>query len=93
MDKTDARRLIEEQLLPFREMPYPDLAQLIGQEPTTGEITAETGKTYQYEIQVFWDDKPDGEIRVIGNIDDGGWRAFFPLGADLLIAPPESGSE
>jgi len=35
--------------------------------------------TYQVEIDVFWDDKPGGAVRVLGMIDDGGWRAFMPM--------------
>lgn len=42
---------------------------------------------YQGEVQVFWDDKPNGAIRVMASIDDGGWRAFVPLTADFILAP------
>jgi hypothetical protein len=43
--------------------------------------------TYSLEIQFFWDAKPDGAVRVIGSIDDGGWRAFRPLSDDFIRAP------
>lgn len=46
-----------------------------------------SGKEYQFEIIVYWDDKPNGDVRVIGNVDDGGWRAYFPLGTSFLKAP------
>jgi hypothetical protein len=44
---------------------------------------------YQIEIQVFWDNKPNGDIRVMGAIDDGGLRACVPLCSDLLVKSDE----
>lgn len=38
------------------------------------------------ELQAFWDDKPDGDLRVMLSIDDGGLRAFKPLSKDLIIS-------
>ena len=41
--------------------------------------TGRSGAQYQLEVEVMWDYKPDDDIRVMGSIDDGGWRAFSPL--------------
>lgn len=41
----------------------------------TGYLAAYRGLSY------------DGAIRVIGSIDDGGWRAFRPLSDDFIRAP------
>jgi hypothetical protein len=38
-------------------------------------------------VEVHWDDRPGGALRVLGTIDDGGWRALKPLCDDLLLAP------
>ena len=53
----------------------------------TLRVTAESGTWYQGEVQMFWDDKPDGAIRVMASIDDGGWRAFVPLTDAFILAP------
>ena len=45
------------------------------------------GVTYQIEIEAFWDSEPGGDIRVLGSIDDGGWRAFAPLCDDFILTP------
>jgi hypothetical protein len=50
-------------------------------------IKGESGAEYQVLIQVHWDGKRGGDIRVIGLIDDGGWRAFVPLSADFITGP------
>ncbi len=38
-------------------------------------------------MQVIWDGKPNDDIRVMGLIDDGGWRAFIPLSEDFITGP------
>jgi hypothetical protein len=45
---------------------------------------------YQIEIEVFWDNQRGGNVRVMGSIDDGGWRAFMPLTRDFIKAPDGS---
>jgi hypothetical protein len=36
------------------------------------------------------DDKSKKNVRVVGSIDDGGIRAFFPMSLDFLITPDET---
>ena len=86
MNKPEAKALLAKELDEWRLFSYEDLASRIGGEPITGEVHGESAQNYQFEIQVFWDDKPNGDIRVIGAIDDGGIRAFFPLTDDFIMA-------
>jgi hypothetical protein len=78
MNDQEALELLERELAAFRELPYSDLAQRIGGS-LTSECVGAAGAIYQIEIQVLWDDRPGGNVRVMGSIDDGGWRAFAPL--------------
>jgi len=86
MNKHEARGLLAKELEHWRQRPYVELASFVGREPVTGEVQGASGSRYQYEIQVFWDGKPGGELRVIGAIDDGGARAFSPLTDDFIMA-------
>jgi hypothetical protein len=86
MDKQEARSIAREQLAPYRRRPYADLVSMIGK-VVHSEVTAPSGTRYQFEIQAFWDDKPNGDVRVMCSIDDMGWRAFFPLSDDFIMAP------
>ena len=90
MNKDEARNLIDEKLAVFREKQYRDLVEMIDGAPITGEITAPSGTWYQYEIEVFWDSRPDCDVRVKGAIDDGGVRAYCPLCASFIKAPDNS---
>ena len=86
MDDQEARRLLQEQLDSYRQLPYAALAARIGSEEHL-EVGGPSGTSYQIEILVRWDSIPEGKVRVNGAVDDGGLRAFFPLCSDFLMAP------
>lgn len=88
MDKMEARTLLEQELRKYRVKTYAELAQMVDSEPDCYEIAATSGKWYQLEVQAFWDGKLGGNVRIIGAMDDGGWRAFAPL-SDSFIKTPE----
>jgi hypothetical protein len=58
--------------------------------PLTQELVGEDRKTYQLEIQAFWDSKKGGDVRLIVAADDGGSRAFKPLTGDFIMRPDRS---
>lgn len=84
MDKTEAKKILTEQLERYRKRSHSELTQLIDQ-PETFTVMGESGTKYQIEIQAFWDHKPGGDLRVIGSIDDGGWHALSPLNDDFIM--------
>jgi hypothetical protein len=89
MDKKEAQALLTEELGAYRRRSYADLATSIG-EVRSGEIASPAGREYQTEVNVLWDDRPGGSIRVIASIDDGGLRAFAPLTDSFIKAPDGS---
>lgn len=89
MDKDDVISILANHFVRYRSMSYAELRNLIGG-VNSYEISAPAGNSYQVEFQVFWDDKPNGDLRIIGAIDDGGWRAFMPLCQDFIMAPDGS---
>jgi hypothetical protein len=86
VDKNEARAILAECLASYRAMTYPELALRVDT-VETAEIRAPSGVQYQLEVQFFWDSKPNHEVRVIGSVDDGGWRAFVPVTDDFIRAP------
>lgn len=85
--KEEAYALLADSLAPFQERSHAELAAMIDAEPVTFEREGATGRKYQIEIQVFWDDQPGGDVRILGAIDEGGLRAFFPLTDTFLRSP------
>ena len=86
MNAIEARAILADWLAEYRGYSYERLAELVGSQQVE-ERRSESGTLYQLEIECFWDDRPGGNVRVIGGIDDGGIRAFFPLMADFIKAP------
>ena len=89
MNEQVAYALIDAELRRFQELSYSDLAALIGKVETK-ERVGEDGKTYQLEIQAFWDSKKGADVRLMVAADDGGWRAFKPLTGDFIMRPDGS---
>lgn len=89
MDKKEAQSILVEHLARYRTRSYAELASWVrGGRIDTPEGVGESGKHYQIEIQFFWDDKPDGDVRVVGSVSDGlGFRAFVPLTDSFILSP------
>jgi len=81
--------LIDAELRRLQALSYSELAALI-EKIDTKVLVGEDGKTYQLEIQAFWDSKKGADVRLIVAADDGGWRAFKPLTGDFIMRPDGS---
>ena len=87
MDREEALDLLNANLDQYRQMSYAELSAKIGHEEFP-EVVGLSGTEYQIEIQIRWDNKPGGDIRVMGTIDDGTFRgAFKPVCSDLIMRP------
>jgi hypothetical protein len=104
VNKREAKAILAEQVGRLRKQSYSELRRYQskerfrlgplsfggGENVEAFEVTGESGAEYQLEIQSFWDDKPNGDLRVCVSIDDGGLRAYSPLTDSFIIAPDGS---
>jgi len=86
MNKAEARSILSRELKAFASRSYDQLAALIGR-PEVKNLVSESGVNYQIEFSVLWDSKAEEDLRIMGSIDDGGWRAFLPLTESLIMRP------
>ena len=86
MDKIEAGQLLEVELEEWRRRSYAELSREVGRWRRF-ETTGQSGEHYEGVIQVFWLGDADGTVRVVGSIDDGGWRTFVPLIKDFTVMP------
>jgi hypothetical protein len=86
MDTVEARQILREHMTKYRARSRAELLALLGS-PEVTEVVGPSGVHYQIEIETFWDDVPDGNLRLLGAIDDGGLRAFVPLTEDFIVSP------
>lgn len=75
MDRDEALKLLDAKLDEYRRLSYAEATASVGSEEGT-EVTGSSGTAYQTEIQITCDGKLNGDVCVLGVIDDGGWRAF-----------------
>lgn len=80
------QKVLDEWLAKLRAVSYRELASRVDT-VTTDEVVRDSERSWQLEIQVLWDDEPDGNVRVIVSIDDGGLRAFVPLTGSFVKSP------
>ena len=85
MNTEEARQVLAHHLEQYRALPYAELVRRIGA-VETAEVTGES-EQYQLEVAFIWDGPEGGAVRVLGAIDDGGWRAFVPVTADFSVGP------
>jgi hypothetical protein len=78
MDTLEASQIFADEVDSSRAKSYAELVQIRG-ETITCEKIGPSGALYVIEVEVRWDARAGGAIRVIGGIDDGEWRAFAPL--------------
>ncbi len=84
-NKSEAQKILSEQLARFNDRSHSELTQFVGDERVEAyEVRTAGGTAYRIEIQFFWDDRPGETIRVAGSIDAGGFRAFVPLTDSFL---------
>lgn len=91
MDRREAREIIAHELAKYRTQSY-ELRAIVDAPKRTFEVVGPSGTPYYLDIRAVWDDKPEGDVRVIGCIDDGGWRAFLPM-TDSFIKEPDGAAE
>lgn len=86
MDTREATDLLRQHLDGYRRRTYDDLVGLHGR-PQVAALRGVSGGIYQVEVEVYWDGRPGGAIRVLGSIDDGGLRIVQADLGRLILAP------
>ena len=90
MDADEARLVALREVNRYRARAHAELRKLIG-EPDGFEAAGPSGKLYAVEVEVFWDDRVGGDLRVTAMVDDGSRRAFtFPVSEDFIMRPDGS---
>lgn len=90
MKNEEALAVLELELAKLRDESYSALVTRISRDSLAYEVTAPSGAKYQVEIEVVWDIQPGSNVRVMGMVDDGEWRAFVPLTRDFIKTPDDS---
>jgi hypothetical protein len=86
LNKGEARSILAECLAGYRSRSREELAAWVSEGRVDAkEVVAPGGTKYQLEVQFVWDAKPNGSVRVIASIDDGGIRALLPMTDSFIL--------
>lgn len=86
MDTVAAQKVLDAWLAKLRAVSYRELASRVDS-VTTDELARDSERSWQLEVEVVWDDEPDGNVRVVVSIDDSGLRAFVPMTESFVKSP------
>jgi hypothetical protein len=90
--REEAQRVLQQEIDTLRRFSYEELLGL-RTKPFVKEVQDTSGITYSMEINVFWDSKRDGDLRVmVFVIPWGKWQFRIPrdLTDDFIMAPDGS---
>jgi hypothetical protein len=88
MDKRKALSLLKDFLDRFESSGDDARSARVGEDEAL-EVAGPSGRKDQIEYDIVWDHKPpDGDIRTMGSVDDGGLRVFTPLAESRRASPP-----
>jgi hypothetical protein len=89
MDKVEARVLLKAFVEDLQQQPYSELVRLI-RNPVCVEMKGPSGTPYQIEYESLWDSEPNGLLRIMASIDNGGLiSAMFPITLCFLVDSDE----
>lgn len=86
MNNKEARSILTESLVEYRSKTYKELQYLLESEEAF-EVKADSGKNYYLDFRAVWVSDKGGNIRIIGEIHDGGWRSYLPLTNSFILTP------
>jgi hypothetical protein len=89
VDKLEASELLAATVDELRKRSRAELEQLL-HKVEVRELRGPSGNTYQLEADASWDDRKGHNLRIFVSIDDGGWRAVFPMSQSFIVAPDGS---
>src|SRR5262249_45589838 len=87
MNTTEASSILSECLAQYRSRPYSELAACAAEHRVEiPRIFGPSGTFYDVAVSFFWDDKPNGCVRVMAAVGKG-IRSFFPLTESFILSP------
>ncbi|HEY7731875.1 MAG TPA: hypothetical protein VH950_13420 [Gaiellaceae bacterium] len=87
MSDDEAKGILRSEFLKLRALGYEALVDRLEGKKEQVDVTGSTGADYHVELEAFWDNREERQLRVVASIDDGGLRAFLPFTESFSIDP------
>ncbi len=89
MDNSEAIEILENELDLYRPKSYSELKSMISSKPIGKEVRTYNDADYNIEVVVNWDEKPEGDIKVLAYVEDGEMRSFIPITKSFIKSPDD----
>lgn len=90
MDSREAKLVADRELERLRARPFAELTRYLDPDNTeTREVEGPSGKSYYVEAAAAWTDASETALKLSVLVDNGGFRAFFPLVFDAIVTPSD----
>jgi hypothetical protein len=86
MNHVIAYQLLASELQAYRELPFTELRQLVG-EKSTRSVRGDDGVGYDLTMIVRWHLHDDGDIRITGFIGESKWGSPHDALDDTIVVP------
>ena len=93
MSDEEAKGMLRSEFVKLQAAGYDALVERLAGKQERVDVVALSGATYHVELEGFWDDKEQRDLRVVASIDDGGLRAFLPFTDAFTVSPSGSITE
>lgn len=92
MTREEAKAILASHVRELKNRPYAEFhSWVLAKKIQTPLVKGTSSIEYQVEIEARWDSQPEGDIRVLVSVDDGGLvSSLVPLGDSFLIPPDGS---
>ncbi|NNE37574.1 MAG: hypothetical protein HKN08_04650 [Gammaproteobacteria bacterium] len=90
MDNSEAIELLDKELDKYKEFSYSKLKTMISAQPIGKEVRTYNDADYNIEVIIDWNEKPDGNIKVLAYVEDGEMRSFIPLSKQFIKTPEDT---
>jgi hypothetical protein len=90
MNRNEAKAILNIEFEKLALLSYRELVACLLDRRERFDVIGSSGARYHVALEASWDDLPQANLRVVGAIDDGGWRRVLPLTRVGIRAPDGS---
>lgn len=89
MNQKEAKQILDSIVGQYHKKSYAELVELINGDIGFFHVKGESGREYEIEIDVFWENKERGNVRFDAILDTGVISSFFPMRETFIKNPQD----
>ncbi len=87
MNKAEAKQILDSIVSEYHKKSYDELVELIDGDIGVFHVVGASGTTYEIEIDIFFDEQNEKNVRFDAILDTGVISSFFPMRESFIKNP------